>query len=69
MGFTAAYELAVSSVGLETLAPEHLPSEMFGQGALRVMTVAIVALLIPVVEELFFRGFLFAGLGRQVWAC
>ena len=65
MGFTAAYELAVRAVGIETLMPEHLPSEMFGQGALRVMTVAVVAVLIPVVEELFFRGFLFAGLAAR----
>ena len=29
------------------------------------MTVAVVAALIPVVEELFFRGFLFAGLAAR----
>lgn len=65
LGFTALYELAVTAIGLESLSPEDLPSEMFGEGALRVMTVAMTALLIPFVEELFFRGFLFAGLAAR----
>ena len=65
LGFTALYELAVTSIGVESLVPEDLPSEMFGEGALRVLTVAVTALLIPFVEELFFRGFLFAGLAAR----
>ncbi len=65
MGFTALYELAVTSLGVESLTPEHLPREMFGEGALRVMTIAVTALMIPFVEELFFRGFLFAGLATR----
>lgn len=65
LGFTALYEMAVSSIGVVSLEPEHLPSEMFGEGALRLVTVAITSLLIPFVEELFFRGFLFAGLAAR----
>ena len=65
LGFTALYELAVKSIGVEALAPEHVPSEMFGEGVLRVLTIAVVAVLIPFVEETFFRGFLFAGLAAR----
>ena len=65
LGFTALYELAIGSLGVESLAPESLPREMFGEGALRVTTVAVTALMIPFVEELFFRGFLFAGLAAR----
>jgi membrane protease YdiL (CAAX protease family) len=38
---------------------------MFGEGVLRVLTIAVVAVLIPFVEETFFRGFLFAGLAAR----
>ena len=65
LGFTALYELVVTSIGLESLVPEGLPSETFGDGLLRVMTVSATVLMIPFVEELFFRGFLFTGLAAR----
>ena len=65
MGFAGLYELAVESIGIEGLTPEHLPSEMFGEGALRALTIVVIAGLIPLVEEIFFRGFLFAGLAAR----
>lgn len=65
LGFTALYELVVTSIGLESLVPEGLPSETFGDGLLRVMTVSATVLVIPFVEELFFRGFLFTGLAAR----
>ena len=65
LGFTALYELAGEWVAIDGLMPESLPTEMFGQGAVRIMIVASVALLIPVVEEMFFRGFLFVGLAAR----
>ena len=65
LGFTALYELVVTSIGLKSLVPEELPSEMFGDGLLRVMTVSATALVVPFVEELFFRGFLFTGLAAR----
>ncbi len=68
LGFTALYELAVRSAGLDLLIPEQLPSEMFGEGVLRAMIVAVIAVLIPFVEEVFFRGFLFAGLAARFGA-
>ncbi len=65
LGFTALYELAAKSIGVESLVPEHLSSEMFGEGILRVLTIVVVGVLIPFVEEVFFRGFLFAGLAAR----
>ena len=65
LGFTALYEMAVEWVAVDWLMPESLPTEMFGQGIVRVMIVASVALLIPVVEEMFFRGFLLVGLAAR----
>ena len=68
LGFTALYELVVTTIGVESLVPEDLPTEMFGEGALRAMTFAVTALMIPFVEELFFRGFLFTGLAARFGA-
>ena len=65
LGFTALYEMAVELVAEDWLMPEPLPSELFGEGVVRVMIVASIALLIPVVEEMFFRGFLFVGLAAR----
>ena len=65
LGFTALYDLAVRSIGVESLVPERLPTEMLGEGALRLLTIVVIAVLIPFVEELFFRGFLFAGLAAR----
>ena len=65
LGFTALYEMAVDWLAVDWLMPEPLPEEMFGDGLVRVMIVASVALLIPVVEEMFFRGFLFVGLAAR----
>ena len=65
LGFTTLYEMAVESIGLEWMTPESLPHEMLGDGVFRVMTIVLVGVLIPVVEEIFFRGFLFAGLAAR----
>ncbi len=65
LGFTALYEMTVNWLSIERLMPEPLPVELFGEGAIRVLIVASVALLIPVVEETFFRGFLFVGLAAR----
>ena len=68
LGFTALYEGAVNWLAIEWLMPEPLPVELFGEGVFRVLIVASVALLIPVVEEMFFRGFLFVGLAARYGA-
>lgn len=65
LGFTTLYETALRSVGLESLVGESLPHEMIGEGIFRVMTIALIAGMIPVIEEIFFRGFLFAGLAAR----
>ena len=65
LGFTALYEMSVRWLAIDWLMPESLPVEMFGEGFARVMIVASIALLIPVVEEMFFRGFLFVGLAAR----
>ena len=65
LGFTALYEMAVNWLAVDWLMPEPLPAEMFGEGVVMVMIIASVALLIPVVEEMFFRGFLFVGLAAR----
>ena len=68
LSFTALYEMAVNWLAIDWLMPESLPVELFGEGVIRVLIVASVALLIPVVEEMFFRGFLFVGLAARYGA-
>lgn len=68
LSFTALYEMAVNWLAIDWLMPESLPVDLFGEGVIRVLIVASVALLIPVVEEMFFRGFLFVGLAARYGA-
>lgn len=65
LGFTSAYAFIVSGLGLDALIPEPLPIELAGDGALMLVSVLALGLWVPFVEEVFFRGFLFAGLAAR----
>ena len=58
----AIYVQIVSALGLHMLVPPRLPHELLGEGVVRLLSIAGVGLAGPLVEEVFFRGFLLAAL-------
>ena len=62
----AVYVQVVSALGLDMLVPPSLPHELLGEGVVRLLSFAGVGLAGPLVEEVFFRGFLFAALIRPL---
>ena len=68
LGAGATYVRIVSALGLEMLAPPDLPHELLGEGAVRLLSIAGVGLAGPLIEEVFFRGFLLAALVQPLGA-
>ena len=68
LGVGATYVSIVSALGLDMLVPPKLPHELLGEGPVRVLSVAGVGLAGPLIEEVFFRGFLLAALVQPLGA-
>ncbi|HEY8489514.1 MAG TPA: type II CAAX endopeptidase family protein [Dehalococcoidia bacterium] len=66
------YAVLVQALGLDWLMPgEQMPPGVFDAASTVVLSAAMVVLVAPVAEELFFRGFVFAGLVARLgvgWA-
>ncbi len=62
LGFTIAYGLLVQATGPEFLVPPEIEGEMIFRGAGIVLSLEALVLMTPLAEEVFFRGFVFAGL-------
>ena len=68
---TSVYALLVSWWGIGFLEPPDLDSGIAFDGAAVLLTFQALALMTPITEEVFFRGFIFGGLLRRVgprWA-
>ena len=68
---TSIYGVLVSWLGIEVLQPPKIDSEIAFDGVAVVLTFQALALMTPITEEVFFRGFIFGGLLRRVgprWA-
>ena len=65
LAFTSAYAFIVSGLGYDALVPEPLPIDLSGEGMVLVLTALALGLWVPFVEEVFFRGFLFAGIAAR----
>lgn len=63
--FTSAYAFIVSGLGFDALVPEPLPIELAEDSALMLVSVLALGVWVPFAEEVFFRGFLFAGLAAR----
>lgn len=66
MGATALYSWAVEARDVAILLPPEIPGELVLPGAGAVLTFAALAVWTPLTEEIFFRGFLFAGLANRL---
>jgi membrane protease YdiL (CAAX protease family) len=62
-----AYSVVTVILGLDSLEPDNqIPSEVFDDNLVIGVMAAGVLVAAPVVEEIFFRGFLFGGLRRRL---
>ncbi len=59
---TALYAWLVKSLGVELLLPPEMPGSVVLPGLGALLTFEALAVWTPLTEELFFRGFVFAGL-------
>ena len=62
LSFTWLYANAVEFLGWQTLAPPDIPDGIVFPGLAAAVTYEALAVWTPVTEEIFFRGFVFAGL-------
>jgi uncharacterized protein len=62
LGFTAAYAYLVQTGGVDVLVPPEIPPGIVFPGGAVVLTFLALAVWTPLSEEVFFRGFIFAGL-------
>jgi hypothetical protein len=62
LGATGLYAALVQSIGIEILQPPEIPPDIILPGAGAALTFIALVLWTPFTEEVFFRGFVFAGL-------
>lgn len=60
--FSGIYVAIVTALGFDFLVPTGIPVDILGEGARRLVTIVLIVLAGPLVEELFFRGFVLAAL-------
>ncbi len=65
LAFTGGYSVVVSALGLDALIPEPLPADLAGDGVAMLVSIVALCVWVPFVEEIFFRGFLFAGIAAR----
>ncbi|MPZ47771.1 MAG: CPBP family intramembrane metalloprotease [Dehalococcoidia bacterium] len=62
-----AYGLALDALGLDDLLPDQqLPDEIYSHDGILIGFAIAGVTIVPFAEELFFRGFFFAGLRRRL---
>ena len=63
---TAIYSAIVSLVDLDILLPPEIPGDIAFPGLAAAATFQALAVWTPLTEEIFFRGFIFAGLAPRL---
>ena len=69
--FTIVYGALVGLTDADILSPPEIPSDIAFPGAAAVFTFQALAVVTPITEEIFFRGFVFAGMVSRLgvgWA-
>lgn len=62
LGFTALYAWLIKGLGIELLIPPEVPKEVIFNGYAAIWTFEALSVWTPLTEEVFFRGFVMAGL-------
>ena len=57
--FIYIYAVLIMTLGADVLMPTIVPSDILGQGLMIYVNLITICLFVPLVEEFFFRGFLF----------
>tara|TARA_B110000116_G_C16674396_1_gene507735 strand:- start:369 stop:953 length:585 start_codon:yes stop_codon:yes gene_type:complete len=60
--FMYIYAVFIMKFGIDILMPSVVPSDILGQGLMIYVNLITICLFVPLVEEFFFRGFLFNAL-------
>ena len=63
--FVAVYSAVVTTLGIDSLKPPHLPDQAVATYPLRIIGFVMMVLLAPVAEEVFFRGFLLPAFAQR----
>ena len=66
LAFAVLYTTLLSQVGPDKILPPDVSEEIALGGYAVIATVGVIVLLGPLAEEVFFRGFVFAGLVRRL---
>ena len=62
IGFSGVYVAVMTALGLDSLLPTGIDVDILGEGIRRLVTIVMIGLAGPLIEELFFRGFLLTAL-------
>ncbi len=65
LGFAQLYTMTVMVLDWNALAPGGLPSNLLLPGGMAIFSVIALAVVTPVAEEIFFRGFVLRGLANH----
>ena len=68
LGLTALYSAIVNWLGATYIAPPEIPKGIIFPGLAAFLTYQAVAVWTPITEEIFFRGFVYAGLVPRLGA-
>jgi membrane protease YdiL (CAAX protease family) len=60
--FSGVYVAIVTALGFNFLLPTEVPVDILGEGTRRGVSIALIGIAGPLVEELFFRGFVLTAL-------
>lgn len=66
LGFTALYSTVVSALSVDVLQPPSIGDSFLANGGNVVFSALVLAVLGPLGEEVFFRGFLFGALAQRM---
>ena len=62
LGAIQLYVMGATYLGLDLLVPEDLPADLLLPGRLSILSIIALAVITPLAEEIFFRGFVLRGL-------
>ena len=65
LGGAQLYVIAINALGMDSLVPPALPDDLVLPGGYVIFTVLALAVITPIAEEVFFRGFLQKGMGNS----
>ena len=58
------YALTVINLGIDRIIPPPIPADILGKGWMISINMIVIALFVPFIEEMFFRGYLLTRLSK-----